>query len=125
MVADIEQSIDWYQRILGLEVIKRLDVPERGERLAFLGHGGLRLELAERAGSAGLRRADPPEHGSVQGPSHLTFYVDDLDAVLAELAAAGEKPVVGPVDVAPLSLRVAFLRDPEGHLVEFLQTLSW
>ncbi|MCC9312450.1 VOC family protein [Kitasatospora sp. RB6PN24] len=124
VVANIERSVDWYRRILGLEMIKRLDIPERGERIAFLGRGALRLELAERTGSVGLRRADPPEHGFAQGPSHVTFYVDDLDAVLAELAAVDVKPVVGPVDVAPLALRVAFIRDPEDHLIEFIQTAS-
>ena len=83
IVRDARAAIAWYGDTLGLELVNRLDMPERGERVAFLGHGALRLELAERAGSAALRRADPPEHGFVQGPSHLAWYVDDLDAVLA------------------------------------------
>ncbi|MDH6116718.1 catechol 2,3-dioxygenase-like lactoylglutathione lyase family enzyme [Kitasatospora sp. GAS204A] len=125
VVADIDRAIDWYQRILGFALVNRLDMPERGERVAFLGSGTLRLELAERTGSASLRRADPPEHGSVQGPSHLSFYVDDLEAVLERLAALGVPPVVGPVDVTPLAIRVAFVRDVEDHLIEFVQTAPW
>ncbi|GJF35105.1 hypothetical protein KNE206_78050 [Kitasatospora sp. NE20-6] len=124
VVADIDRAIAWYGDTLGLELVNRLDMPERGERVAFLGHGALRLELAERTGSATLRRADPPEHGFVQGPSHLAWYVDDLDAVLAALEPLGVPVTIGPVDVTPLGIRVAFVRDPEGHLIEFVQAGS-
>ncbi|MFJ9521978.1 VOC family protein [Kitasatospora sp. NPDC101801] len=121
VVADIDRAVDWYRRVLGLELVNRLDLPERGERVAFLGADGLRLELAERAGSAGLRRADPPEHGYVQGPSHVAFYVDDLTAVLALLELRAVPVTVGPVEVAPLGISVAFVRDLEDNLLEFVQ----
>ncbi|GAA4856080.1 VOC family protein [Kitasatospora terrestris] len=122
VVADLDRAAHWYRRVFGFETVSRLDIPERGERVAFLAAGPLRLELAERDGSAALHRADPPEHGFVQGPSHLAFYVDDLDAVLAELAGLGVPVAVGPVDIAPLALSVAFVRDIEGHLIEFVQS---
>lgn len=118
---NLDRTADWYRDALGLELLSRLDIPDRGERVAFIGRGNVLVELSERRGSAGLRRADPPEHSHVQGPSHLSLRVDALDPVLAELTLRGVPTAVGPVDIAPLALRVAFVRDNEGNLIEFVQ----
>ncbi|MCU1463062.1 MAG: Glyoxalase/bleomycin resistance protein/dioxygenase [Acidimicrobiales bacterium] len=47
----------------------------------------------------------------------IGFKVDDVDAAYAELLAAGATPAVAPAD-RPWGQRTAYVRDPDGHLVE-------
>ena len=60
------------------------------------------------------------EGGSGAPVPALSIEVDDLDATLARLAAAGAAPEYGPV-VEPWGVRRVFLRDPAGTLVNVLE----
>jgi uncharacterized glyoxalase superfamily protein PhnB len=53
----------------------------------------------------------------------LGFKVNDCDAAYAELVAAGAEPTVAPAD-RPWGQRTAYVRDPDGHLVELAQDLG-
>lgn len=57
----------------------------------------------------------------VEGLAYLTFYVEDIEATVAACLQAGGKPVDGtePVDVG--EMKIAFLRDPEGNVVELVE----
>ncbi|MFD8016048.1 VOC family protein, partial [Streptomyces sp. NPDC059762] len=69
VVADLDRAVDWYGTVLDLAPESSLDIPARGERVAFLRRGPVGLELAERRGSAALRPAPPPADGVVPGPT--------------------------------------------------------
>lgn len=53
----------------------------------------------------------------------LTVSVDDLDHALRELGTRGVQPINGPID-RPWGQRTACVRDPDGHVWEFAQTIS-
>ena len=55
------------------------------------------------------------------GLEHIGFTVDDVDAACAELAAKGCDIAVGPLTRSP-GLRLAFVRGPEGIMVELVQS---
>jgi catechol 2,3-dioxygenase-like lactoylglutathione lyase family enzyme len=63
------------------------------------------------------------------GVHHVAFWVDDLDAVVNSLTAAGHPPFTGPVELdTPYygeqpggRVRTALLRDPDGNVVQFDQ----
>ncbi|MFE3032505.1 VOC family protein [Streptomyces canus] len=63
--------------------------------------------------------AEPWSAGRL-GLSYLTFHVDDMDPVVAELAAAGARPLSDPVVVRARGRRISFWRDPEGNVVELV-----
>lgn len=52
---------------------------------------------------------------------HMGFTVDDVDAACAELRAKGAEIAVGPLTRSP-GLRLAFVRGPEGIMVELVQS---
>ena len=62
----------------------------------------------------------PPESGS---RFQLTIWVDDADAVCAELAERGVELLNGPID-REWGMRTACFADPDGHLWEVAQELS-
>jgi catechol 2,3-dioxygenase-like lactoylglutathione lyase family enzyme len=117
-VADIEKMTTWYRDMLGFKVAKDL-----GGRLRFLENGNERLELVYTAGSKpGEQRPFPP-NSTIQGYVQLTMEVPDLDAARAALVAKGVTPsAITPI--APLGIRVFFMRDPEGNIVELVQKLK-
>lgn len=55
------------------------------------------------------------------GLEHMGLTVDDVDAACAELKAKGAEIAVGPLTRSP-GLRLAFVRGPEGIMVELVQS---
>ncbi len=118
--ADLDRSIDFYCGLLGLRLVLR---KRQGETaLAFLDAGGGMLEIAERPGAD--RARDVP--AGVAGLRHLTFAVDDVEATVTRLAAAGVEVIEQPRDAHNTELirRVAFCRDPDGIQVELIERQS-
>lgn len=127
-VDDMEAMMAWYRDKLGYEVEKAWTVDGLpGIRLAYLiGHGGYRMELI--AGGRGLRTPNPAsfdEHFRMRGYQHACYWVDDVDAVMAELKGRGVEVFFPSTDFpAGAERRVALVKDPEGNVVEFAGPLS-
>jgi predicted enzyme related to lactoylglutathione lyase len=53
------------------------------------------------------------------GPGHVTVYVevDDLQKYLTKAETLGGKTVAPPMDIPGWNLSIAFIADPEGHLI--------
>lgn len=82
--------------------------------------GGERVKLFQTAAQP-IPRIVGGELLGVEGLAYLTFYVEDIEATVAACLQAGGKPVGGtePVDVG--EMKIAFLRDPEGNVVELVE----
>lgn len=109
MVKDIERSVDWYQTVMGLKLADRIQLGQT--QLAFLETGNTMLELIQKGG-------EYPAEGVV---NHVAFQVDDLDAEMARLRAAGvtfeerwPRPIWG-------GGQIAFFDGPDGEVLELFQ----
>ena len=87
----------------------------------IIGNGGVSLELLPATSES------PVPTATADGPSypayrHFAFSVDDLDAKLAELGG-DMKITLGPIDMGAFipGMRVAWISDPEGNIVELNQ----
>ena len=122
-VADLGTAADWYCAALGLAREFEFDVPHVGLRGAMLlSPSGYRVELLERDGSA---RHDPPpgspdEAALRRGYGHMCLDVPDVDAAHAALISAGAVGRMAPRASPEPGVRMAFVADPEGNLVELL-----
>jgi catechol 2,3-dioxygenase-like lactoylglutathione lyase family enzyme len=117
VVADLDRSLGFYCGLLGLAL------GHRSGPYAQLDTGRTRLALYERRAMADtlgfeVRPPAPDAPGFEVG-----FKVDDADAAYGELVAAGAEPVTPPADRA-WGQRTAYVRDPDGHLVELAQDLG-
>ena len=82
---------------------------------------GDRLELLHRPGSRpGLRAETPPEAVLTEGFGHVAFDVDGVDEAFDRLVALGARAVMEPRPSPEPGVRMAFVADPEGNLVELL-----
>ena len=113
VVEDLDRSLAFYVDVLGLPL------GHRSGPYAQLSTGTTRVALYERAAMSealGLPlRPTPPDAAGFE----LGFKVDDVDAVVAELEAAGV-PIVTPPTDRPWGQRTAYARDPDGHLLELV-----
>jgi glyoxylase I family protein len=115
---DLDRTIAFYCGLLGLSLALRKK-SDRGE-MAFLDTGNGMLEIACPVAEVARSRDVPPHEAGLR---HLTFAVDSVDAVFATLEAAGieviERP--RPAFFTEVIQRVAFVRDPDGILVELIE----
>lgn len=120
-VADIEAVTRFYVDVLDFEVVK--DVP-LGEAMhsRWLKNGNQGIELVQMANSTpGPERGTPPAHLMVRGPGQLMLQVQDIEATKAALLAKGVTPDVDITEVAPLGIKVMFVKDPEGNPIEIVE----
>jgi catechol 2,3-dioxygenase-like lactoylglutathione lyase family enzyme len=113
MVDDVEASVAWYTKHLGFTVLSNA-----APAFADVQRGPLRLLLSGPKSSAGRAMADG-EQPKPGGWNRIHFVVDDLNAEVARLRAAGatfrNEIVSGPGGSQIL------LQDPSGNLVELFQ----
>jgi lactoylglutathione lyase len=118
-VGDMQRSVDFYTRVLGMRVLRTHDVPEYKYSLTFLGYGegnaegGAELELTYNYG------VDTYEQGSAFG--HLAVGVPDVAGACERIRGVGGKvtreagPVKGGTTV------IAFVEDPDGYKIELIE----
>jgi catechol 2,3-dioxygenase-like lactoylglutathione lyase family enzyme len=111
LVDDFGESFRFYRDVLGLETSFGED---DGPYASFRTEGGA-IAIFERGGQAEVVGLRLPGDGAV-----VVLEVDDTDAEVERLR---EHVVAGPVDRTDWGGRVAYLRDPDGHLVELFQQI--
>nr|WP_258562769.1 VOC family protein [Nocardioides sp. MAH-18] len=121
-VADLAAMTDWYGTTLALDVELEFALDHVDLRGAMLrSRHGWRLELLCRPGSAaGLQAADPVEAALTRGFGHVALDVPDVDAAYAALLAAGATDRMSPRPSPEPGVRMAYVADPEGNLIELL-----
>jgi len=123
-VADLDAQRAWYQDALGLrEVVEEFQLDEPAVRTVVLrSSSGVRLELIERAGASRDRGyLDPLDAASSLGFGHWAVSIRDLDTAFAGIVAAGGTGVWPPADAVQPGARFAYIKDPEGNLIELIQ----
>jgi lactoylglutathione lyase len=139
-VKDPEAALDFYTRVIGLRVLRKLDFPEMKFSLYFLAHVSPEDEVPEDPGERTAwtfsRRgvlelthnwgteSDPnfkyhDGNAQPQGFGHICFAVPDLDAAIAWLDRH-QVPFVKRPDQGKMK-DVAFVKDPDGYWIEIIE----
>jgi catechol 2,3-dioxygenase-like lactoylglutathione lyase family enzyme len=130
-VSDFKRAIKWYRDILGFEVQVSWSVAAlNGKQLAYLIKNGFIIEIVE-ADSNSPKTSGPgsfAEHFGKIGYGHLCLSVSNVDTAMAELQAKGVPAFVKaetyPLDGTRYERRVAFIKDPDGNVIEFAEPLN-
>ena len=116
-VGDLQRSIDFYTKVLGMKLLRTTDRPEQKYTLAFVGYGSnpehAELELTYNYG------VERYEIGTAYG--HLALGVDDAYAACDRIRAAGGAITREPGPVKGGSTVIAFVQDPDGYKIELIQ----
>ncbi len=122
-VADLARSERFYRDVLGFDVVEdRFAFEEHELRGVVLTNPqGARVELFERKGSQPSGPHHQIESTRRQGWFQFALAVPDIAQSFAAVVAAGAQSSLEPTTAPDGVSLVAFVRDPDGNLVEFLQ----
>ena len=112
-VHDMDRSINFYNGILGMEIIEEKISP-RGSQLVF-------LRLPET--DCNLELCSFPDSGKIEVPEdlvHLAFEVQDLDKCVAKLKEQGVPITEGPIQTES-GTQFIFTEDPDKYEIELIQ----
>jgi catechol 2,3-dioxygenase-like lactoylglutathione lyase family enzyme len=121
-VGDLDAMTRWYTHVLRLSIEFEFALDELDFRGVMLGSvDGHRIELLHRDGNrAGLQAASPVEAALTRGFGHIALDVADVDVTYAELLDAGATERMSPRPSPEPGVRMAYVADPEGNLIELL-----
>jgi lactoylglutathione lyase len=118
-VRDMDASLDFYTRLLGMKVLRRKDYPEGRFSLAFVGYGP-EINHAVIELTHNWDQDKPYEIGN--GYGHIAIAVDDIYATCADLKEKGAKLTRDPGPMKNDTLHLAFLQDPDGYKIELIDS---
>ena len=115
---DIEGSLDFYTRILGLPEAFRMNRDDGSLWMVYLktGSGGF-IELFTNGGDP----AEVPQNAS--GFKHLCLWVDDIEATLHDLKSKGLAVDPEGARTGRSKCRQYFIADPDGVRIELMQLM--
>jgi lactoylglutathione lyase len=117
-VKDLDASVDFYTRLLGMRELRRTEVPDGKYTLAFIGYGDEKshtvLELTYNWG-----KDDGYELGTAFG--HLALGVPDIYVTCEQLRKSGAKIAREPGPVKFGTTVIAFIEDPDGYKIELIE----
>ena len=121
-VGDMQRSIDFYTKTIGMDLLRTTERPDQKYNLAFVGFGGgnrngqAEIELTYNYGVSDY------DLGTAYG--HIALGVDDVAGTCERIRAAGGNVTREPGPVKGGNTVIAFVEDPDGYKVELIETGS-
>jgi lactoylglutathione lyase len=118
--SNMDKSIDFYTKLLGLKLVNRREIPQNNAEIAFLQDPeakGSTLELTFYRNQKKFIQADYEDRLF----DHLAFEVKDIEKTIA--AMRKEKVTIAdePFKLSATGPMIAFVEDPDGTLIELIQ----
>jgi lactoylglutathione lyase len=116
-VGDMQRSIRFYTEVLGMKLLRTTDRPEQKYSLAFVGYDSEdRAAVLELTYNYGV---DKYELGSAFG--HIAIGVPDVKSACERVRRSGGKVTREPGPVKGGTSVIAFVEDPDGYKIEFIE----
>jgi lactoylglutathione lyase len=116
-VGDLQRSIDFYTRVLGMKLLRTTDRPDQNYTLAFVGYGTnpehAEIELTYNYG------VDKYELGTAYG--HIALGVPDVYGACDAIRKNGGNVTREPGPVKGGTTVIAFVTDPDGYKIELIE----
>ncbi len=116
-VGDLQRAIDFYTKVLGMELLRTTERPDQKYSLAFVGYGRnpehAEIELTYNYG------VEKYEMGTAFG--HIAIGVPDVYQACERIRASGGAVTREPGPVKGGSTVIAFVTDPDGYKIELIQ----
>ncbi|HVL58353.1 MAG TPA: lactoylglutathione lyase [Burkholderiaceae bacterium] len=116
-VGDLQRSIEFYTRVMGMQLLRTTDRPEQKYSLAFVGYGPESehavLELTYNYG------VDRYEMGTAFG--HVAIEVDDAYKACERIRESGGTVTRDAGPVKGGTTVIAFVQDPDGYKIELIE----
>ena len=116
-VGDLKRSIDFYTKVLGMKVLRKSDYPDGRFTLAFVGYGDENKEAVLEL----THNWDTAKYELGNGYGHVAVEVENAYKACEEVKRLGGKVTreAGPMKHG--TTVIAFVEDPDGYKIEFIQ----
>ncbi len=116
-VGDMQRSVDFYTKSMGMQLLRTTDRPDQKYSLAFVGYADESEQaVIELTYNYGVTRY---EIGT--GYGHIAIGVDDIHGTCERVRAAGALVTREPGPVKGGTTVIAFVQDPDGYKIELIQ----
>jgi lactoylglutathione lyase len=116
-VGNLQTSIDFYTKLMGMKLLRQSDNSEYQYTLAFVGYGeeseNTVLELTYNWGEA--------QYNIGEAFGHIAIGVDDIYAICEYIEQQGGDVYRKPGPVKGGKSMIAFVRDPDGYAIELIE----
>lgn len=114
-VVNLDKSIEFYTQIFGMSLLRRQDYEGGRFTLAFLGYGEneVQIELTHNW--------DTDEYDLGNAYGHIAIEVEDAYKACDDIRAKGGNVVREAGPMMHGTTVIAFVKDPDGYMVELIQ----
>ncbi|MEV4618796.1 VOC family protein [Asanoa sp. NPDC049573] len=120
---DLDATVGWYSSKLGFTVDQRFD--SHGTTFVYIVSGDVKIEILAGASN---RQAPTDDVLTSMDPArlhHFCIAVEHLDAALSQLRDLDVETIGGPMEVAEIGQRIAFITDNLGNIIELAEPGTW
>jgi len=118
--SNMDKSIDFYTRLMGLKLLSRREIPQNNAEIAFLQDAegkGAKLELTFYRKQKKFIQADYEERIF----DHIAFEVKDMEKTIALMRRENVTITDEPFRLGSSGPFIAFIEDPDGTLIELIE----
>jgi lactoylglutathione lyase len=116
-VGDLQRSLDFYTKVLGMKLLRKKDYPDGRFTLAFVGYG----DESETAVLELTHNWDTQSFQLGNGYGHVAIEVDDAYKTCEEVSKRGGKVTRAAGPMKHGTTVIAFVEDPDGYKIEFIE----
>jgi len=117
--SNMDKSIDFYTRLMGLSLLSRREIPQNNAEIAFLQDPegkGAKLELTFYKKQKKFIQADYEDRLF----DHIAFEVKNMEQTISKLRKEKITITDEPYKLGPSGPLIAFVEDPDGTLIELI-----
>ena len=118
--SNIDKSINFYTRLMGLKLLSRREIPQNDAEIAFLQDPdgkGARLELTFFRKQKNFVQAEYEERVF----DHIAFEIKDMEETISVMRKSKVTISDEPYKLGPTGPVIAFVEDPDGTLIELIE----
>jgi lactoylglutathione lyase len=118
--SDMDRSIDFYTRLMGLRLVGRHEIPKNNAEIAFLqdpAEEGAELELTFYRKQKKFTQPDYEDRLF----DHIAFEIKDMEQTISKLRKNKVTITDEPFKLGPTGPLIAFIEDPDGTLIELIE----
>ena len=116
-VGHLERAIAFYTEVLGMRLLRQRDYPEGRFTLAFVGYG----DESDTSVIELTYNWDTDRYDLGTGYGHIAIETDDIVATCEAVRAKGGRVTREPGPMKHGTTVIAFVEDPDGYKIEFIQ----
>ena len=116
-VGDLQRSLDFYTQVLGMKFLRKSDYPEGRFTNAFVGYD----DESKTAVLELTHNWDTKSYDLGNGYGHVALEVEDAYKTCEEVKKRGGKVTREPGPMQHGTTVIAFVEDPDGYKIEFVQ----